>query len=419
MTMKKLLFFGAALLMAAACSKGGYNLIDGDYSAREYGGAMSDADGPGWGGGEGGAGHNGGQAGILTAGEWNDLIHWDFWGGLMSREPAPEGEGIDPEQQVPDYAGMAYMWGFNTSRRVAVRVSRTDGTPAANAKVQLYQGNDLLWTTRTSNKGEAQLWQDLFSPKGQESTSTTPLTVVIEGVAQTGSPAVCSWTSAPVNEYVADITAPQPKADIAFIVDATGSMTDEIDFLKKDLLDILGKVQQSQSGVSIRTGAVFYRDKGDDYLTRSSEFGTPANTMSFIKKQEAGGGGDLPEAVHSALSCALSELTWDATARARMAFLILDAPAHQDQQGVVESLQKSIRNFATEGIRLVPVLASTGDKTTEFMCRDFAIATGGTYVFLTDDSQVGGEHLTPSVGEYAVEKLNDLLVRLIGEYIAQ
>ena len=47
------------------------------------------------------------------------------------------------------------------------------------------------------------------------------------------------------------------------------------------------------------------------------------------------------------------------------------------------------------GIRLIPVASSGVDKSTEFMLRSFAIATGG---------------------EYQVEYLGDLIVRLIGEY---
>jgi hypothetical protein len=51
------------------------------------------------------------------------------------------------------------------------------------------------------------------------------------------------------------------------------------------------------------------------------------------------------------------------------------------------------------------------------MCRYFAILTGGTYVFLTDDSGVGAHHVISSVGEFQVEALNDLMVRLIAKYI--
>ena len=71
---------------------------------------------------------------------------------------------------------------------------------------------------------------------------------------------------------------------------------------------------------------------------------------------------------------------------------------------------------AKQGIRLIPVAASGVDKDTEFMLRFFASSTGGTYVFLTDDSGVGNSHIAASVGDYEVEKLNELLIRLIEYY---
>jgi len=45
-----------------------------------------------------------------------------------------------------------------------------------------------------------------------------------------------------------------------------------------------------------------------------------------------------------------------------------------------------------------------------------AMLTNGTYVFITDDSGIGNPHLDPVVKDYEVEKLNDLLVRLITSY---
>lgn len=45
-----------------------------------------------------------------------------------------------------------------------------------------------------------------------------------------------------------------------------------------------------------------------------------------------------------------------------------------------------------------------------------AILTSGTYVFITNDSGIGNEHLEASVGEYEVELLNKLMIRLIQEY---
>ena len=391
------------LLAVAGCAKGesfapeapgsSYDAVAGDYG--------ESADGPSVPNGEG-QGNPGATSGVLTAAEWNDLAHWDFWTKLLRNQ---------------EWNQAFSMWRFNTTARVAVRVKDAGGNPAVNVPVALHRSQNLVWEARTDNTGEANLWVDLFGEEGFE-VPVNDLSVSISGQVQAEAPGLCSPQGVSWNEYTVSASQCENKADIAFIVDATGSMSDEIDFLKEDLLSILETVQQHQQGTEIRTGAVFYRDRGDDYITRSNPFTTNAvKTMSFVKKQEAEGGGDLPEAVHSALECGLQELEWNTAARARIAFLILDAPAHYNEQGVLESLHKSISLYAKSGIRMIPVLASTGDKSTEFMCRYFAMTTNGTYVFLTDDSGVGNSHLEPSVGEYQVEKLNDLLVRLIEAYI--
>ena len=288
-------------------------------------------------------------------------------------------------------------------------------------KVVLEQDQQVLWSALTDNQGEAELWVAPF----QKEAGTDGLSILVDGVRMPDAPKVTAWNvqqaEADVNYYQLQ-TGPVPaagkKADVAFIVDATGSMADEIDFLKKDLVNILDRVKGGQADVELRTGALFYRDEGDEYVTRHSDFtGDYRKTIDYIKQQYAAGGGDLPEAVHTALEAGLQNLHWNLDARARLAFLILDAPAHQDHQGVVESLQRSIEAYAAMGIKLIPVFCSSPSKECEFMCRFFAVLTGGTYVFLTDDSGVGNSHVEPSVGEFQVEPLNDLLARLIAKYI--
>jgi hypothetical protein len=83
----------------------------------------------------------------------------------------------------------------------------------------------------------------------------------------------------------------------------------------------------------------------------------------------------------------------------------------------MESGHKSIDRYAAMGIKLIPIASSGIDKSTEFLLRMMASVTEGTYVFITDDSGVGGEHIQPTVGEYKVEILNDLMVRLIQKYL--
>jgi len=391
--------FLAVLAGLVSCSKGGY--FDAE-RGEPYSGVFGDAMG-----GDGGnypGGHPGGQAGVLTAGEWNDLGHWDFWSKLMASQ---------------DYGDISQFWGMYTPRRVDVRIADAAGKRLPAVRVALEQDQKTIWSTLTDNQGEASLWVDPF----RADASAEGLVLLIDGVRQSKAPVVSPFNvqqkEAVVNYFQIDgAKAPEKRADIAFIVDATGSMSDEIDFLKKDLVDILDRVKGGQGDIALRTGTVFYRDEQDDYVTKYSKFTDDyRETAKYISMQSADGGGDLPEAVHTALEAGLQNLDWNTSARARIAFLILDAPAHQDHQGVVESLQKSVKQYAALGVKLIPVFCSGPDKSCEFMCRLFAILTGGTYVFLTDDSGVGDDHLEPTVGDYQIEPLNDLLVRLIAKYI--
>jgi hypothetical protein len=134
-----------------------------------------------------------------------------------------------------------------------------------------------------------------------------------------------------------------------------------------------------------------------------------------IKKQEANAGGDYPEAVEIALKSAIMEQPWKSSAVARLLFLILDAPPHHSPATIAE-LNQLTYQAATKGIKIIPVAASGIDKDTEFLLRFLATTTNGTYTFLTNHSGIGNDHLTPTIGEYKVEYLNELIIRLINQY---
>jgi hypothetical protein len=166
----------------------------------------------------------------------------------------------------------------------------------------------------------------------------------------------------------------------------------------------------------VLTSSVFYRDEGDEYVTRLSNFTSDNNiTVNFIKNQSAGGGGDFPEAVHSALNKSVNELQWSSKAKTRILFLVLDAPPHHNIP-VINNIQTILLKAAEKGIKIIPITASGIDKETEFLMRSLSMTTNGTYVFITDDSGIGNSHLQASVGEYQVEFLNNLMVRLINKY---
>lgn len=343
------------------------------------------------------------RAGLLTAGEWNDLDNWKFWTNLLDDD---------------DYSGKTDYWKFYPKNLVVVRVVDGNRVGIANVDVELFNSNSKEFATKTDNAGYAYCWINLFKDRSKKPNAKEySLKVDGDWVKESVKLTTMGDKKFNVNVVVDDeIRHPKAKADVAFIVDATGSMSDEIKFLKSDLSYIIDHAS-SESKVALRTAALFYRDEGDAYLTRASDFTDDASeTQDFVSEQSASGGGDYPEAVHSALEASLQDLSWNGSARARIAFLILDAPAHHEND-IIESLQESIMLYAKHGIKLIPVAASGVDKDTEFMLRFFDVATGGTYVFLTDDSGIGNSHIKASVGNYNVESLTDIMISLIKKYV--
>jgi hypothetical protein len=168
--------------------------------------------------------------------------------------------------------------------------------------------------------------------------------------------------------------------------------------------------------LEVRLGSVFYRDFGDAYVTRTFPFDKSLKkNVEFIKNQEAGGGGDTPEAVEEGLAAAIDSMVWSENAVTRLLFLVLDAPPHLTDKNI-EKLQRLTAKAAEKGIRIIPIAASGVDQNTEFLMKALGVATGGTYTFLTDDSGIGGGHLKATTEKHEIELLNTLLVRLIKQY---
>jgi len=206
--------------------------------------------------------------------------------------------------------------------------------------------------------------------------------------------------------------------DLGFLVDATGSMGDEMAFLQSELKDIVRRVRAVEPDLDIRMSVVFYRDRGDAFITKSLPFTRSADeAVSFISGTTADGGGDYPEDMNAGLE-AMMRQRWSRDAVPQMLFLLADAPPQQ-YAGEDYTYHEAIQDAAANGIAIYPVAASGVDKPTEFLFRAMAAMTGGKYVFLTDDSGVGNSHEEPDITGYTVEKLNDLMVREIRSFVAK
>lgn len=346
------------------------------------------------------------QAGQLTAGEIHDYSKWTLW------------QDID-KTDLRDYRK---LWRQAPTERYSVQLVTPDGFPVIDVPVRLLDSQQqVLWQTRTDNTGRGELWRS-DGPVNLFRTANDSILVTRERLAieaTVGGKTYLLNKPKPFGKGNNSLTVKQTcrgaasAVDVAFVVDATGSMGDEIAYLKAELTDVISRAQQAVPNSTLRLASVFYRDVADEYLTRYRDFDNqPDSAVSFIKQQSAAGGGDFPEAVDTALSVALTKLSWSQTAKARLLFVVLDAPPHDDPKSVA-SLQRSVAKAAAMGVRLIPVAASGIDKSTEYLLRAMALGTNGTYVFLTDDSGIGNPHIKPTTDQYTVEKLNALLLRLI------
>ena len=339
-----------------------------------------------------GSSSNSARAGLLTAGEVNDFAKWTLWDSIV----------------LGSHAKFVPKWGLHLTQRFTVQLTNQKGYPLANRYVALTDSRGTtLFQARTDNTGKAELWGSLTRKQAQDG-----LYVTAEGQRVQARP----YSEGLIRIVTDEPCGAQDEADVLFVIDATGSMGDELRYLCAEMKDVIHRSQGAVEGLKIRTGALVYRDHGDDYLTRISRLTTDINlTQQFLDRQHASGGGDFEEAVPEALKAALNVADWNDEARARILFLVLDAPCHDDS-ATISMLHEQVRNAAAMGVRIVPVVCSGLDKSGELLMREIALTTNGTSFFLTDDSGIGGEHLKPTTDSLKVEHLNDMLVRTIVEF---
>jgi hypothetical protein len=338
------------------------------------------------------------KSGSLTAGEVNDFAKWEMWNDIAANE-------LSIYQQ---------KWDLFFSERYTVQLKNEDGFPIVDALVQLLdESKAVRYESRTDNTGKAELWgkmglSDVWNYNATALVSHNGKSHTIRRLTnfQNGVNSLTINSDCGSSDIV----------DIAFVVDATGSMGDEINYLKAELNHVIFKSKNDHPELTFNFGNVFYRDNSDEYVTRRHDFtDVLSSSIDFITQQSAGGGGDYEEAVEIAMNEALDSLKWSASARTRILFLVLDAPPHNTPE-IRQQLKDIARKAASKGIRIVPLAASGIRKDTEYLMRCFALGTNGTYAFLTNHSGIGNKHIAPSTDEYEVELLNDLMVRIIDTY---
>jgi Mg-chelatase subunit ChlD len=299
-----------------------------------------------------------------------------------------------------------------------VRDSQGRGVADAEVAVQAPSGH-AMWA-RTDGGGRAWLHPDAFDASRSGSYDV----IARKGGRQAWARLARGQKNA-VDVVLDAAPAPaQARLDLLFLVDATGSMADEIDKLKATLRTITAEVARLPSRPDICLGLVAYRDRGDQFLLRSHDFSNDVGAFlqQALAPLRAAGGGDYPEAMNEALHEAVHQLSWRGEGATRMVILLADAPPHLDYGA--PHYDDDMLAALGKGIRIFGVGASGLDRQGEFIQRQIAQYTGGKFVFLTyaDARQPGrgpGAETTHDVQNYSVDTLDRLVVRLVTDELAK
>ena len=339
------------------------------------------------------------QSGILTAGEHDDLLNPELYAAYVNRSG-------DLGQEVRDLPRV------DTIRVVTVKVSDRNGQPVpfADVVVTCSDGNSITMATQTDGSA-------VFFP-GLDRLSER----IIVSARKAGSVIAAARpvlvADAPGGQTIG-LTANQAavkatKLDLMLVVDTTGSMGDEIRYLQSELRSIISSITAKHRNLDIRVGFVFYRDLGDDYVTRTVAFDRDiGRAQGALAQQDANGGGDYPEAMEQAMIRAVGQ-DWRPDA-VKSLLLVADAPPHDDKFGLTWAATEAAR---AKRIHITPVAASGVADKAEYAMRAMAAATQSRYLFLTDDSGVGNPHAPPAIDCYLVTKLDALVRRVIDSQIS-
>lgn len=304
--------------------------------------------------------------------------------------------------------------------RYLLEVKDHHGRPVGDAEVAVQAASGYAMWARTDTGGRAWLHPDAFDPSRARSYQ-----VLVRKDGREAQALLTRGRRSALEVRLEATPAARAQLDLVFLVDATGSMADEIDKLKATLRTITAQVANLPSRPDICLALVAYRDRGDAFLLRAHDFSNDVG--AFLRQAlvplQAAGGGDYPEAMNEALHETVHALSWRGSGTTRMVILLADAPPHLDYGG--PQYDQEMLAALGKGIKVFAVGASGLDRQGEYIQRQIAQYTGGRFVFLTyaDASRPGisgpGRETSHDVQDYSVDTLDRLIVRLVTEELAQ
>ena len=294
----------------------------------------------------------------VKAGEWDDNANYQAFTQYLAAQ---------------HHAGLQRM-DLSHRRFVVVRDEAGKGIPNCTVRVADGQASTSITTTAS---GRALLFPRAMGMTAGQLTASTSC----QGGHSSVTFAAAAADGTVELRLALERRLPQRRTvDVAFILDTTGSMGEEIAAVKATIQKVAAQLDGENT--AIRVGLVEYKDRSDDIHTQTYDFTSDLGAFQQrIASVRASGGGDHPEDAIAGLRVGLSDLSWSDTSVARMAFVIGDAPPHLDYAQDSEYLPH-LRNASKRGIKLYTVAASGMDGLGQAVWRQMAQFTGGTNMFI-------------------------------------
>lgn len=327
---------------------------------------------------------------VSGSGEWDDNANYRRF--LDAVAHAPVHETVD------------------VSNRQFVVVLDEQGRGVSNCPLELKDAEGTTARLTTQASGRAAVFPALYGLVG-------PVTVKARCSSRTGR-ATLSLESV---DEVATVQLDEPRdepqldsVDLAFVLDVTGSMSGEIEAMKRTI-DAVATEIVSAGTSRVRLALVAYRDYWDTPVFETYDLTDDLESFrSDVEGLRASGGGDRPEAVNEAMDWA-TRLDWDLDATARMAFVIADAPPHPDEE---HSAVQAAAVLSCAGVKVFSVATTGQDATGRFIFRQMSQLSSATHLFLLREGADPGAACADY--EFRTDELHTLVIeRIQGELAAR
>jgi len=201
--------------------------------------------------------------------------------------------------------------------------------------------------------------------------------------------------------------------DVVLLLDATGSMADELNTLQTGLDEMAVELTSLPSNITLRYGLVVYRDQAKSDSIQL--FDLTNDWLLFtenLRAVTAVGGGDYPENLNGGLSQAVTNMNWHPEAD-RLLILLGDAPPHLATGEAVE-FEETILAATEQNITIFTVGSDGLNGAGVEIYQQIAEMGHGRFIFVSHNPE--NNQVDPSV-IHPITELTDVLAGIVLEVL--